>query len=254
MFRRFTEKRRRYMKIGIISDVHGNLPALEAVLNALEKEDCIRILCGGDLVGYGAYPNECVDMIRERSITCIRGNHDDMMMHVGRESRLRPEVRESIRWTRSQLSAEKRRWLGSLPRSLHCAGVDLVHASHLLKPRWHYVMDMRSVLANFVFQHATISFNGHTHLPLLALHRHGQKPKMLMLRNMALPPHHRYLINVGSVGQPRDNNPDAAFVTFETRTREVAIHRVDYDVDAAQKGIRDAGLPERFAERLGQGR
>lgn len=242
------------MKLAIISDVHANLGAFEAVLAAIEREKCIKILCAGDLVGYGPDPVACVELARQKGLICVRGNHDDMMLNVGREERLRPEVRDAIVWTREQLDDETVAWLGNLPRTAQYAGVEVVHASHVFKPDWHYVVDSRSVMANFLFQRTSISFNGHTHLPLMALHHRGRKPKLLMLRDIVLPPNHRFLINVGSVGQPRDRNPHAAFVTFETRDREVALHRVPYDIEAVQKRIEQAGLPQNCAARLAEGR
>lgn len=242
------------MKIAIISDVHANLTAFRAVLKALDEEGVVKILCAGDLVGYGAYPQECAELARERGIVCVRGNHDDMVAHSGREIMLRAEVRQAIRWTREQLSADMVEWLGNLPMQAQYAGLEVVHASHVFRPEWHYVMDQRSISANFLFQTTSLAFNGHTHLPLVGIHTRGQRPRMVMFREFSLPKDNRYLINVGSVGQPRDRNPDAAFVTFETRDRRVKLHRVAYDVCAAQQAIREAGLPTFFAERLADGR
>ncbi len=242
------------MKIGIISDIHANLAALQAVLEVLDREGCIKILCSGDIVGYGPQPRECLELVRERGILCVRGNHDDMMVSSARFKKLRDDVRNATQWTRTQLTDEQRRWLGSLPISLHYGGLELVHASHVLRPEWQYVIDHRSMAANFIFQSAPLAFNGHSHVPLLTLHKHGERPRMVELRDMQLPPHYRYMINVGSVGQPRDRNPMASFATYETRDRRVKPWRVRYDIDATQACIRAAGLPESLALRLAEGR
>jgi predicted phosphodiesterase len=242
------------VKIGIISDIHGNLQALRAVLDALDAEGVVKILCTGDIVGYGAYPEQCVELVRERGIVAVRGNHDDMVAYPGHEAMLRAEVRNAISWTREQLSEEMIEWLGQLPMETQYAGLDLVHSSHVFRPEWHYVMDQRSITANFLFQTNSLAFNGHTHLPLVGIHTRGQRPRLVMFREFSLPKDNRYLINVGSVGQPRDRNPEAAFVTYETRDRRVKLHRVKYDVEAAQRAIRKADLPAFFAERLADGR
>lgn len=242
------------MKIALISDIHANLGALEAVLAKLDELDCIKILCGGDVVGYGPNPRECLALVRSRGIGCVRGNHDDMMSNTARVQKLRPDVRDALVWTREQLAAEEIEWLARLPRSLQYGGLELVHASHVIEPEWHYVIDRRSIAANFLFQTAPLAFNGHSHVPLIALHRAGERPRMVELKNLELPPGYRYMINVGSVGQPRDRNPMAAFVTYETKNRKVELHRVRYDVAATQAGIRAAGLPDSLATRLAEGR
>ncbi len=242
------------MKIGIISDIHGNLAALQAVLNAFEKEKCVKILCAGDIVGYGPSPRECLELVRKHRILAVRGNHDHMMLDSSRDHLVRQEVRDAIAWTRNELPPDDREWLGNLPRSLHYAGFEILHASHVFKPDWHYVMDSHSVMANFLFQATSLAFNGHTHLPLIALHRRSHSPKLLMFRNISLPPNHKYMINVGSVGQPRDRNPQAAYVTYETKDRSITLHRVAYDIADTQKRMRQARLPESFITRLAEGR
>ena len=242
------------MKIGIVSDIHSNLAAFQAVLRTLEDENCLKIVCAGDIVGYGPSPAQCLEIIREKRIPCVRGNHDHMMCSDSRLARLRPHVREAVLWSREQLTAEDRQWLAGLPRVLQYAGFELVHSSHVLRPEWHYVIDRRSAAANFLFQTSSICFNGHSHVPLLALHRDGSRPRLVELGNIKLPRGYRFLINVGSVGQPRDRNPMAACATFETREKEVRLLRVRYDVEDTQKKIRKAGLPEHLAARLEAGR
>jgi len=242
------------VKIGILSDIHGNLAALQAVLAAIEPLHCVKLLCCGDIVGYGASPKECVELVRRHGMLCARGNHDDMMTNIGREDILREEVQDAIHWTRQQLSVEEREWLGGLPRVIAYAGIEATHASHVLRPEWHYVMDIPGLMGNLLFQTTLISFIGHTHVPFLGLHQRGHRPRMIMLRDLGLPRNHRCVVNVGSVGQPRDRRPEAAFVTFETRDREIAVHRVPYDIADSQRRIREAGLPDAFARRLADGR
>lgn len=242
------------MKIGIISDIHANLCALRAVLNALDAVGVVKIICGGDIVGYGPSPLECLEIIEQRRIPAVRGNHDDMMLATDRDDRVRQEVLDAIDWTRSVLPRDARERLGMLPMAHHYAGIEVIHASHLLNPKWNYVVDPKTATTNFLFQRTAISFNGHTHLPLIALHRRGDKPKLLMFRDMELPKNHKFLINVGSVGQPRDRNPQAACAVFETRDRTIQLLRVPYDITETQRLMRQADLPPRLAARLSEGR
>ncbi len=242
------------MKIGLLSDIHGNLPALKAVLKKLRQEGCEKLFCGGDIVGYGAFPEECVNLLRENDVTSVRGNHDHMVAHPGREMSLRSEVQKAITWSREQLSDETLHWLGNLPLELEAELVNMVHASHLIRPEWHYVVDGKGVCSNFLFQTHAISFNGHTHLPLLAQHKRKNRPRLIHLQELELPKGGRYLINVGSVGQPRDHDPRAACVIYEPEKGYVALHRVEYDILQAQEAIRKARLPRFFATRLSEGK
>jgi diadenosine tetraphosphatase ApaH/serine/threonine PP2A family protein phosphatase len=177
-----------------------------------------------------------------------------MMLTTERDRFIRQDVRDAIRWTRETLPADARQHVATLPMSLRYAGIEVIHASHVFKPDWHYVIDNHSVMANFLFQHASVAFNGHTHLPLAALHQRGSQPRLLMLRSMKLPPRHKFMINVGSVGQPRDRNPEASFVLYETKDRSVEIHRIPYDIEETQKQMREARLPLNLITRLSEGR
>lgn len=242
------------MKIGVISDIHGNLPALRAVLAKLEAEDCVKILCAGDVVGYGASPSECIELVREKKISCVTGNHDYMVAFPGRELRLRDDVRFAIQWTREQLSTEELDWLRHLPKENVYAGFRFLHASQALYPEWHYVMEPRACCANFLFQKSKIAFNGHTHVPILAVHTQGETPRLVEMREYELTKNRRYLINVGSVGQPRDRRSEAGCVIFNTKTSRVHPYRLEYNIEEAQKEIRESGLPSFFADRLAIGR
>ena len=242
------------MKIALISDIHGNLAALRAVLAEIDEEQCVKTLCCGDIVGYGPYPRECLALIRKRGIACVRGNHDDMMGDHERVQKMRPDVRESLSWTRDQLTAEDVEWLANLPRTIKYGGFELVHASNVIFPRWHYVIDRLSVTDSFLFQPGPLVFSGHSHVPILAAHRMGERPRMVELKNMPLPSGYRFMVNVGSVGQPRDRNPKASFVTFETRDKRLRVHRVAYDISATQSAMVRARLPQSLVLRLSEGR
>jgi predicted phosphodiesterase len=242
------------VKIGIISDIHGNLGALQAVLAALEQQGCAKILCAGDVVGYGPRPQQCIEVLREKQIPCVLGNHDSWVAHGARDWGINPDARNALAWTADALSPEARDWLGNLPRLLQYGGIEVVHASHAWAPRWPYLLDERRVFASFLFQTAVFTFHGHTHIPLLAVHQRGHRPRLLKLRTMELPRGCRSLANAGAVGQPRDGNPHASCLVFETKDRQLHPLRVSYDVAETQRQMREAALPERLILRLAEGR
>lgn len=241
------------MKIGLISDIHANYQALKAVLEALAEENCIKIICCGDIIGYGPEPRACLETVREGEIPCVRGNHDEMMLAISQAADLRKDVRESLQWTHAQLSAEEREWLGKLPMSVDYPGFTVVHSSNVLYPPWLYAIDVKSVMANFLFQTRMLTFNGHSHVPMLASHQRGDRPRLNRLSDTVLSSRCRYLLNVGSVGQPRDRDPRASYVVYDTAASEVKLRRIEYDIGVTQSAIRAAGLPEKLSLRLEQG-
>ncbi len=242
------------MKVGIIGDVHGNVDALLSVLEALEKAGVDQVLCTGDVVGYGACPRECIDIIRELEIPCAKGNHDDYTTQVGADWHIQPHAKEVIRWNQDVLADEYLVWLLDLPRIVHFEGIEVVHSSHVWWPEYPYVINETAAVQSFLFQSCRISFNGHTHVPIYVSHQPGQRPQLDLLRNMFLPRTQRMLISVGSVGQPRDGDARACSVIYDVGAQAVRILRVPYDVESAQSRIVRAGLPEELAARLAAGR
>ena len=238
------------MKIGIIGDIHANIDALRAVLAAFEQEGVEQILCTGDVVGYGASPCECIDLLRERNIPTVKGNHDEYVTQIGADWRIRPDAKAAILWTQGVLTDSYMKWLTELPRILHFKNFAVLHSSHVWSPQWPYVTSERAAINNFMFQDVRISFNGHSHLPLCISHEKRHRPRLEMLRNMFMPRKRRLLIGVGSVGQPRDGDPRSCCVIYDTSEMSLRILRVPYDIAAAQKRIRDAGLPADLADRL----
>jgi 4-amino-4-deoxy-L-arabinose transferase-like glycosyltransferase/diadenosine tetraphosphatase ApaH/serine/threonine PP2A family protein phosphatase len=236
------------MRYAIISDIHGNLEALEAALDDIKSQKCTDIVCLGDIVGYGANPKECLDLIRSLNIPVVKGNHDE---YIG--SDLDPEgfndaAAEVVRWTRAQLTPEDREWLRNLPYFLVLAEFSIVHATLDSPQRWGYTFEKLEAAANFANQETAICFFGHTHVPVAFIRdtsvRGGTYTKF------RVEPAKKYFVNVGSVGQPRDGNPRAAYVIYDLPARTVELRRLNYDVATAQKKIRAAGLPEKLAERL----
>ncbi len=245
------------MKIGIIGDIHGNLPALQATLKFLDSEMCDAIVCTGDIVGYGASPRECLNIIRERQISCVLGNHDQYvtLLMDPRLEKLDPDTRKVIEWTQGKLDMEALKWLAQLPLKLDMGDFTLVHGSLEPHNHWAYVTNEQIAARHFAHQHSPLAFGGHSHLPTLCRQRAGAPPEISFLKNSVL---HlddaKTMINVGAVGQPRDRDPRAACGTFDFAENRIAPHRVAYDIAAAQALIRQAGLPERFAARLELGK
>jgi predicted phosphodiesterase len=245
------------MKVGIFGDVHANYEALRAVLDRLDDEDCDDFVCTGDTVGYGPQPGPCVDEIRERDVYCVLGNHDKYATLVVSDQldRLDPATRESIQWTQNTLTVEQLRWLAELPLRLDFDEFTVLHGSFGPK-RWAYLVNKENLALSFAHQDVPLAISGHSHLPVLCLADDAPdgEPTIDFLKSMVVPKRPKVLLNPGSVGQPRDRDPRASCITYDTATREVHLIRVEYDLAATQARMREAGLPERFAERLEQGR
>jgi len=235
----------------IVSDIHGNREALEAVLaDARGLYD--QIVCLGDLAGYGADPNFTVEWARSNVAAIVRGNHDKVCAGLDSLYSYRPAARVAAEWSLHALSAENRAYLERLPRGpLPYEGFDLVHGSPLDEDE--YLMTTTDVETIRREIETPLSFFGHTHLQggfLIA--RNGVKT-IDPHRTLELEPDYMYLVNPGSVGQPRDGDPHAAYAIYSPRERVVEFRRVAYDVAAAAEKIRAAGLPESLASRLSTG-
>jgi predicted phosphodiesterase len=240
------------MKYAIIADIHGNLDAFQVVLEDIRAQNATHIVCLGDVVGYNAQPKECLQIVREMNIPCVKGNHDEYCSSEDHLEGFNPHATEAVHWTRNQLSAEEKQWLRDLKYSRMAANFTMVHATLDAPERWQYVFDKLAAAASFPYQQTQMCFFGHTHVPVAFMRdtvvRGGTYSKF------KVDPTKKYFINVGAVGQPRDNNPKAAYVIYDMDAQTIELRRLDYDIAAAQKKIRDAGLPERLAERLAFGR
>lgn len=232
----------------IVSDIHGNREALEAVL-ADARGHYDRIVCLGDLAGYGADPNFTVDWARANVSAIVRGNHDKLCGGLESFYSYRPAARAAAEWTVNTLTAENRTYLERLPRGpLPYEGFDLVHGSPLDEDE--YLMTTNDVATIRRDIDTPLSFFGHTHLQggfLIA--RNNIKP-IDRHRVLELEGHYTYLVNPGSVGQPRDGDPHAAYALYFASEHVIEFRRVAYDAAAAGKKIRAAGLPESLASRL----
>src|SRR5678810_326351 len=240
------------MRYAVIADIHANLEAFQAVLADAKAMNCTHYACLGGVVGYNANPKECLDIIREMGMPCIKGNHDEYCSNEGAMEGFNPYAAEAVSWTRRQLSPEDRKWLRELKYLRLVASFSIVHATLDGPQRWGYVFDRLAAAASFTYQNTTVCFFGHTHVPVAFIRdtvvRGGTYSKF------KVEPGKKYFVNVGAVGQPRDNNPKAAYVVYDMNEGTIELRRLDYDIATAQKKILAAGLPERLAERLAHGR
>ncbi|MDZ8117666.1 metallophosphoesterase family protein [Pontiella agarivorans] len=240
------------MKYAILGDIHANLEALSAVLEDAEQQSVTHYACTGDVVGYNADPKSCLQMIRSLNCSVVQGNHDYYAACNENMELFTPMAQKSIRWTRKHLSPFERKYLRHLPLIIDIENFTIVHSSLSNPHRWNYIFKRRAADANFRNQFNNVCFFGHTHVPLAFVK--GDAIEKGFYETLHVKPGFQYLINVGSVGQPRDRNPKAAYVIYDLDAQTITIRRVDYDLATTQKKIRAAGLPFRNALRLASGR
>lgn len=240
------------MRYAIISDIHANLEAFEAVMEDACDNKCTHFVCLGDVVGYNANPHECVERIREMDCPIVKGNHDEQAS-LSESSRDFNEMAEAaIQWTRDHLTEEDIQWLRDLKLQRQVRDFTIVHATLDTPEQWGYVFNNLDAAASFTYQHTTVCFFGHTHVPMAFIRDEGvQRQQIDKLR---IDPGKKYFINVGSVGQPRDGDWHAAYCIYHVESNLVEQRRLKYDLATAQKKIVDAGLPHMLADRLAVGR
>jgi len=240
------------MRILVMSDIHANLTALEAVL--ADAGDVDGIWCLGDLVGYGPDPEECITRIRKLpNLICLIGNHDAAVMGQLDQEAFNREANQSVNWTREQLSEASLTYLEGLCTRIETMGVTLSHGSPR-NPIWEYLLDLSTVLTNFSFFRTRVCLVGHTHIPVLYVHNgNGTVDWSVPQANVAIDIPSRAILNPGSVGQPRDRDPRAAYAIYTPEDHKWEARRVSYDFPAVQERILAAGLPSRHATRLGDG-
>jgi diadenosine tetraphosphatase ApaH/serine/threonine PP2A family protein phosphatase len=240
------------VRYAIVSDIHGNLEALDAVLaDATGRADAI--LCLGDVVGYGADPGACVERLAVRAQVITAGNHEHGVTGLLDLDWFNPYARAAAEWTRERLDDDHRSYLATLPLVAQVDDATLVHASPDRPEDWEYLVSAQDGFQAFAAFTTRLCFVGHSHLPgVWSLGSTGPawRPGAV---EVDLEPGRRYLVNVGSVGQPRDHDPRAAYALWDAARGAIAIRRVVYDVDAARRKIIAGGLPQYLADRLAWG-
>ena len=251
------------MRYAVLSDIHSNLEALTAVMDRLASERIDRYLCLGDVIGYGADPAACLDRLRSCEAVIVGGNHDLACLGKLELAWFNDLAREAVVWTRDQLDFADLDFLRRFPLMATVEPFTLVHGSLRHPSRFEYLLDAARMIDTLTACRTLLCLVGHTHLPcfveydrvhrrvLRILTKPEELAKALFVEDAA---GRRYLINPGSVGQPRDGDPRASVAVIDTETRSVSVHRVSYNVAEAQRKIRQAGLPGFLADRLAVGR
>jgi diadenosine tetraphosphatase ApaH/serine/threonine PP2A family protein phosphatase len=243
------------MKIAVLSDIHSNFHALQAVIEDIQLIDDIdHIINLGDVVGYGAYPNECINIIKNKAKISLMGNHDYAACDFMNYSFFNSFARTAIEFTRKEITEEGLSFLKKLPFTYSFDSNLFVHSSPIFPESWTYILNKKT--ANFIFttieKDAKTIFIGHSHIPIVFLNE-GSKirswygPKIYLEESPAI-------INVGSVGQPRDRDVRACYAIYDLDERSITYRRVQYDIDAAFETIIAKGLPPVLAERLKRGK
>jgi predicted phosphodiesterase len=238
-------------RVAVISDVHGNRQALDAVLAAIEAEGVDELWCLGDLVGYGPRPNECCRAVAARADLCLRGNHDLVVLGELSLEDFAGDAAVAAEWTRRVLAEDAREFLGGLHSTASRDGVQLFHGS-ARDPVWEYVLSEEAAAATLALTSAPLVLVGHSHVALGIVLDGGALAGGLAPDSTVVElATGRWLLNPGSVGQPRDGDPRAAYLLLEPG--RATFHRVDYPVELTQTEMREAGLPEPLVVRLAAG-
>lgn len=240
------------MKYGILGDIHANLSALETVLAAFRKEGVEHVLSVGDVVGYGAAPRECIDLVRSVGATVVKGNHDAACVDEIDVIYFNNYAREAVAWTQTVLTRAEADWLAGLPMTVDLAHCTVSHGTLHQPELFNYIQSTTDADPSLDVMDLPVCFVGHTHVPvaLLRLHDDPLRTAYSVDDVVDVSEAYRALINVGSVGQPRDEDARAAYAIFDTSNSTVSIKRVEYDIEREATRIRNAGLPSVLADRL----
>ncbi|MCM8781289.1 MAG: metallophosphatase family protein [Candidatus Omnitrophica bacterium] len=242
------------MRYGIFSDVHSNLPALEAVFLAYNKESVDEYLCAGDVVGYAANPNECIELVKKQAMVTVAGNHDWAAIDLFSTDYFNSVAKEAIIWTRNNLEPAGRYFLGSLNLVYKNEDLTLVHGTLSNPGNFDYMEDTLTALETFRLLDTPVCFVGHTHVPGVFIKDAAGNLFYSDSVHLHMKEGNQYVVNVGSVGQPRDGNPQAAYCVYDTKTKEIFIKRVSYDINLTRREIIKVRLPLFLSERLLLGR
>jgi len=243
------------MRYGIFSDIHSNLEAMTTVAQAMKAEGCEEYLCLGDLVGYYSNPVEVIELIQ--SLDCwkiVLGNHDAACIGKTSLSKFAAPAAEAIAWTKPRLPASHTKFLESLRLREEIGDIQLVHSSPFQSEEWHYLTSPEDLVRNFRYFQGFICFFGHVHRPFIAEQSPDGSVEILPQTEHNLKKDCRYLVNTGSVGQPRDGNNQTCFVVYDSSTQRLIIRRETYDFETTARKTLEAGLPEYLAQRLKTGK
>ena len=247
------KNREKAMLVAVISDIHANLEALEAVLEDVDRVEADTVLCLGDVVGYGPDPNLCVEVVSRVAFACVAGNHDHAVLGQTDITYFNTYACEAVLWTRSVLAEEARAYLARCPLKDTFEQALLVHGSPVDPEDWNYIFSVGDAHRAFDRFEEPLCFVGHSHVPVVFDLDSRGFVEVREASRLVFEPGHRYIVNVGSVGQPRDWDPRAAYGLWDTEKNSFELRRLAYDVQTTQRKILAAGLPEFLATRLATG-
>jgi diadenosine tetraphosphatase ApaH/serine/threonine PP2A family protein phosphatase len=236
------------MAVAILSDIHANLEALEAVFTYIDQNNIKTVYCLGDVVGYGPNPNECIKLVRERCDVILMGNHDYAAIGLANIEYFNEYAKMSTYWTIDNISKDNLKFLKGLPFSHQTEDLILVHSSPSKPSHWYYVLSVQDARIEMQSFEEHICLIGHSHVPVVFSGQNFNRELTQKLQS-----NRKYIINVGSVGQPRDGNPNTCFTVLDEEKKTVEFVRLDYDIDTTYEKIVKAGLPLFLAERLLKG-
>jgi predicted phosphodiesterase len=244
------------MRFAFISDIHANLEALEAVFKDIEGQDIDEIICLGDIVGYGANPDECADLVRQKCTYILLGNHDAAAVNLLATHHFNSHAKIAIEWTAANLNNDVRSFLLSLPLVLTRETLTLVHSTPYEPNMWYYITSLEEAAFNFQYFDTQVCLVGHTHIPIIIVldtkkEVYVHQASQINLHGME---ESRLLINVGSVGQPRDRNPDSCYAVLDTTLGDFFYRRVPYNIEKTQAKMKKIKMPDFLINRLIEGR
>jgi predicted phosphodiesterase len=244
------------MRIAIISDIHANLEALEAVFSDSKLQNVDEVVCLGDIVGYGANPNECIELVKKNCSLSILGNHDAAAVGLLSTEHFNVHAKIAIDWTVENLSANAQALLRSFPLKKNRNGYTFVHATPYEPNMWYYITSLEEAAFNFQFFETNFCFVGHTHIPIIIVLENEKEVYVHqgVSINWADMKAARFLINTGSVGQPRDRNPKSCYGIIDTEAQTFQFRRINYDIGKAQEKMRKIKMPDFLITRLKDGR
>uniref|UniRef100_A0A7C4X9A3 Metallophosphoesterase n=1 Tax=candidate division WOR-3 bacterium TaxID=2052148 RepID=A0A7C4X9A3_UNCW3 len=238
------------MKAAIISDIHSNLEALQAVIKDIKKRRIKNIFCLGDIVGYGANPNECMEICIKEADIIIAGNHDWATVEKTDVSNFNKVAATAVKWTKERIKSEHAKKLQDLPLTYKIENLLLVHSAPEKPEEWHYLFNLEEFERQFQFFNEQICFIGHSHIPTAVYQDDNGYTDFLHENPFPIIKKRRYIINVGSVGQPRDLDPRGCYVIYDGNKNNIEFVRIEYNIPLASQKIIEAGLPEILSERL----
>ncbi|HAJ78581.1 MAG TPA: metallophosphoesterase [Fibrobacteres bacterium] len=244
------------MRIAVISDIHANYEALEAVLSDISEQKIDQVVCLGDIVGYGANPNECVELVKSACDLCVLGNHDAAAIGLLSTDHFNVHAKMAIDWTIDNLDLNSVSFLQSLTLKEEKYSHTFVHATPYEPNMWYYITSLEEAAFNFQFFDTSFCFVGHTHIPIIIVLENEKEVYVhqggsIQFGDMKQT---RFLINIGSVGQPRDRNPQSCYGIFDTDTKSFQYRRIGYDIAKTQSKMRKIGMPDFLITRLQDGR